>query len=462
MEAPESVPGPNQEPVDLHRVTAAMQALLEADMAAEAVTRFSRLRSRDQADVVTHLSRSARTELLERMIPNASGLIIGELDRADAVEVSQDLHPEHLARILDEASPDAAADVLRGLPKDIASQTIEGMTAAEGVAPLLEYEDDDAGGLMTPEFIALRDTMTVSQATAFVRRWATDLDPHDLSYLFVVGGDGVLMGVLDLAHLILAEPYQSVSLLMDRDVISVEAETDQEQCARLMERYSLANLPVVDGEGKLVGALHIEDMIGVIDEEATEDMYRMFGVAEEERALGPFWRSVRGRLPWLCVNLATAILAGVIITLFESTMARALALAAFLPVIAGQGGIAGTQTLTLIVRSLALGDIEPRSTKRLLTKEIGLGLVHGMALGLLVGLIVWLWKDNAYLALVVGLAMAANLIIAAAAGVIVPLGFRALRIDPALSSAVAVTTATDVFGFLVYLSLAALLIQSIA
>ena len=462
MEAPESVPDPNQEPVDLHRVTAAMQALLEADMAAEAVTRFSRLRSRDQADVVTHLSRSARTELLERMIPNASGLIIGELDRADAVEVSQDLHPEHLARILDEASPDAAADVLRGLPKDIASQTIEGMTAAEGVAPLLEYEDDDAGGLMTPEFIALRDTMTVSQATAFVRRWATDLDPHDLSYLFVVGGDGVLMGVLDLAHLILAEPYQSVSLLMDRDVISVEAETDQEQCARLMERYSLANLPVVDGEGKLVGALHIEDMIGVIDEEATEDMYRMFGVAEEERALGPFWRSVRGRLPWLCVNLATAILAGVIITLFESTMARALALAAFLPVIAGQGGIAGTQTLTLIVRSLALGDIEPRSTKRLLTKEIGLGLVHGMALGLLVGLIVWLWKDNAYLALVVGLAMAANLIIAAAAGVIVPLGFRALRIDPALSSAVAVTTATDVFGFLVYLSLAALLIQSIA
>ena len=462
MEAPESVPGPNQEPVDLHRVTAATQALLEADMAAEAVTRFSRLGSRDQADVVTHLSRSARTELLERMIPNASGLIIGELDRADAVEVSQDLHPEHLARILDEASPDAAADVLRGLPKDIASQTIEGMTAAEGVAPLLEYEDDDAGGLMTPEFIALRDTMTVSQATAFVRRWATDLDPHDLSYLFVVGGDGVLMGVLDLAHLILAEPYQSVSLLMDRDVISVEAETDQEQCARLMERYSLANLPVVDGEGKLVGALHIEDMIGVIDEEATEDMYRMFGVAEEERALGPFWRSVRGRLPWLCVNLATAILAGVIITLFESTMARALALAAFLPVIAGQGGIAGTQTLTLIVRSLALGDIEPRSTKRLLTKEIGLGLVHGMALGLLVGLIVWLWKDNAYLALVVGLAMAANLIIAAAAGVIVPLGFRALRIDPALSSAVAVTTATDVFGFLVYLSLAALLIQSIA
>lgn len=177
--------------------------------------------------------------------------------------------------------------------------------------------------------------------------------------------------------------------------------------------------------------------------------------------MGPFWRSVGGRLPWLCVNLATAMLAGFIVTLFQSTLVQAVALAAFLPVIAGQGGIAGTQTLTLIVRSLALGEISSDNGRRLLAKEIGLGLVHGVALGALAGIVALVWKGSEYLALVVAVAMLANLVVAGASGVLVPLGFRALRIDPALASAVAVTTFTDVIGFLVYLGLAALLIRLI-
>ncbi len=430
-------------------------------MAPEALTRISRLRSRDQADVVSQLPGKVRSELLERLDPETAGALVEELDRAAAIEISRDLKPEHLARILDQASPDAAADVLRGLPETLASLTIERMTEADGVTRLLDYEDDDAGGLMTPEFIALRDSMTVTQALAFVRRWATDLDPQDVLYLFVVGRNGMLTGVINLAQLVVAKPSQRISLLMDPDVISVPAETDQEPCAGLMRRDGLGNLPVVDGDGRLVGVLHLENMIGVIDEEATEDMYRMFGVAEE-KAFGPFWRSVRGRLPWLCVNLGTAILAGLVITLFESTLARALALTAFLPVIAGQGGIAGTQTLTVIVRSMGLGDIGSGNARRLLSKEVRLGLVHGLALGVLVGIVAWLWQGNAYLALVVGVAMAINLVIAASAGALVPLGLRALRIDPALASSVAVTTATDVFGFLVFLGLARLVIESIA
>jgi len=237
--------------------------------------------------------------------------------------------------------------------------------------------------------------------------------------------------------------------------------TDQEEAARLMDRYNVRHLAVVDDAGKLVGALKLESIIEVLEEEATEDMYRMIGVDEEEKVLGPFWHSVRNRLPWLCVNLATAVFAGFVISLFESTLARAAVLASFLPVIAGQGGIAGTQTLTLMVRSIALGEVTFKNMRWLLFKETGLGIVHGIALAILVGAIAIVWKGNEWLALVVFVAMIGNLVVAGISGVIVPLGFKAIGIDPALSSAVAVTTFTDVLGFLIYLGLAAATISLI-
>ena len=443
-----------QDPEELGRVADSFKELLDNEMAAEAVVRFSRLRPPDQADVMAQLSRDAQAKLLSQLTPKSLSTIIEELEPEEAVELSQGMEPEQLSQVLDQTSPDVAADVLRGLPEDAATETLQQMAEAADVAPLLEYEDDDAGGLMTPEYIALRDTMTVTEAMAFVRQWSRDLDPEDVSHLFVVDYENVLKGEINLAQLVLAIPNQHVSLLMHPDVISVPAETDQEECARLMERYELRNLPVVDDTRRLVGVLKLEDMVGVLQDEATEDMFRMIGVGEVERALGPFWRSVRGRLPWLCVNLGTAILAGLVITLFQSTMTRAVVLAAFLPVIAGQGGIAGTQTLTLIVRSFALGEISTANAKRLVVKEVGLGLVHGVVLGLLVGIIALAWKGSEYLALVVAAAMLLNMIVAGVSGVLVPLGFKALRIDPALASAVAVTTVTDIVGFLVFLGFA--------
>ena len=464
MEEPQSREGGSfllSEPADLSRITTAIHQLLENDMALEAVARFSNLRPPDQADVMAGLGREPRAELLGRLTAETLGPAIGEMKPADAVELSQGLEPERLSLVLDQTSPDVAADILRGLSGDLAATTLRLMEKADDVAPLLEYEDDDAGGLMTPEFLALHEEMTVAEAMAFVRRWSSELDPEDVSYLLVIDGDGVLKGGLSLAELVLARPYQRVSILMRQNPISVPVDTDQEHCARLMEHYNLHKLPVVDDRSRLAGVLNLADMMEVLEDEATEDMYKIFGVDEEEKAMGPFWRSVRGRLPWLCVNLATAMLAGFIVTLFQSTLVQAVALAAFLPVIAGQGGIAGTQTLTLIVRSLALGEISSDNGKRLLAKEIGLGLVHGVALGALAGIVALVWKGSEYLALVVAVAMLANLVVAGASGVLVPLGFRALRIDPALASAVAVTTFTDVIGFLVYLGLAALLIRLI-
>ena len=310
---------------------------------------------------------------------------------------------------------------------------------------------------MTPELMALSERMNVSEAMTRIRAWARQYDSNDITQVYVVDSRNVLIGAVTLGALVLARPYQLISLIMETEVVSVEADMDQEEVARLMERYDLQSIPVTDSEGRLLGSIGVEEIIDVVEEEATEDMYRMVGVHEEEKAAGPFWRSVRGHLPWLCVNLGTALAAGLVVKMFESTMAQAVALAAFLPVIAGQGGIAWTQTLTLTVRSIALGELIG-SPWKLMDKELGLGIVHGAVVGILVAVITFGWQRNEYIALVVGVAMVVNMMVAGISGVIVSLGLLAIRVDPALGSAVAVTTLTNVLGFLIYLGLAALMI----
>ena len=410
---------------DVARVASILEDLADEGLITEAMVRLKRLRIADQAEALLRISPEAQVVLLAVLPSEDLGAIIEVLEVEDAVAVCEKIENSKLPEVFDAASPEIAADVLKALEPASAEDVLAEMETAPEVIPLLEYEDDDAGGLMTPEFVALRETMNVGQALDFVRLWAREVgpDPEYLHYLFVVDWDGALKGGLSLAQLVLASRSQFVSLLMDEDIISVGVETDQEEAARLMERYDIFNLPVMDDDGRLVGVVWLDDMIRVLDDEATEDMFRMIGVAEEEKALGPFWRSVRNRLPWLVVNLGTAVLAGFVITLFQSTMGQVVALAAFLPVIAGQGGIAGTQTLTLIIRSITLGEVSPANTRRLLLKELGLGLVRGLALGLVVGVIAFIWKGSEYLALVVGIAMAANLVVAGISGVIVPLGF---------------------------------------
>ena len=440
------------------QLSGVINMLMEEGLYDEPAIRFSRLLPRDQADILSILSVEHLAALIDRISLEA---LAEATEGLDASDVSQALPNGMLADLLDVISPHVAADVLRALPQDVADSALESMEAAAEVAPLMAYEDDGTVGLMTPEFIAIHETVTVSQAMSFIRTWAEEYGAANISQVFLVDNDGVVTGTASLSQLVLARPFHDVSLIMNRDVISVATGTNQEEVARIMERHDIHRLPVVDDANRIVDMVVIDDIIDVFEHEATEDMFRMIGVDQGERALDPFWRSVRGRLPWLCVNLATAIAAGLVITLYQSTMIQAVALAAFLPVIAGQGGIAGTQTLTLIVRSIALGELATGNAKRLLFKEAGLGLIHGIVVGLLVAGIAFAWKGNPWLALVVGLAMTANMMVAGVSGVLVPLGLRALKIDPGLASAVAVTTATDVIGFLIYLGLATLMITLI-
>ncbi|MEE9261320.1 MAG: magnesium transporter, partial [Dehalococcoidia bacterium] len=256
----------------------------------------------------------------------------------------------------------------------------------------------------------------------------------------------------------LARPSAIISDIMDRDVISVPVGTDQEESARLMDRYNLNYLPVIEQGQKLVGLILVEDVVDVLQEEATEDMYRISGLGRE-RLFGPLKSSVARRLPWLFVNLGTTVLAALVISLFESTIEGLVILAVFLPMVAGQGGIGGTQTLTLVVRGMALGEIFRDRGYRLLTRELALGLMHGVLLGVAAGVLAWVWKGNATLGLVLGIAMMGNMVVAGLTGAGVPLMLRKLGMDPAVSAAVFVTTVTDVLGFLLFLGLAAALVN---
>jgi magnesium transporter len=247
--------------------------------------------------------------------------------------------------------------------------------------------------------------------------------------------------------------------LMNRDVKCVSVDDDQEKIAQLFEHYHYLALPVLEKDGRLVGIVSAKEVMGVLQHEATEDMQLMVGLSGEERAYTPWQISIRRRLPWLCVNLLTAFVAGAVVQIFEGTIARWTALAIFLPIVAGQGGNAGAQTLTVIVREMALGEMSIADGRKALMKEAILGILNGLAIGLLVGVAGYFWKGSAALGIVVGVAMLLNMVAAALSGVFVPYTLRAFKIDPALASSIFVTTVTDVAGFFFFLGLAALALK---
>ena len=426
--------------------------LLNDGQADTALARFRQLYPVDQGDVLENMAESSQVLLLEALSPTETADILEEMEPQAAADVSKEVPSDRLARILEQTSTDVAADILQLLPEENLEQTLQAMSDAQEVTSLLQYRTDSAGGLMTLDYPVVREMVTSPNALDQLRLLGPEAE--NINSLLVVDDHDRLVGSLSIARLALARPTSVVGDIAEHDVISVTAETDQEECARLMERYNLIQLPVVDQNGRLTGVILAQDMVDVVVEEATEDMYRMAGVAGE-RVMGPLGNSLRRRLPWLYINLATVLLAGLMISFFESTIFKFTALAVFLPVVAGQGGIGGTQTVTLVVRSMALGELPRNLSRRILKREVALGLINGALLGLVVGLVAYGWKNNVTLAVVLGAAMLGNMLVAGLAGAGVPLLLRRLGLDPAVSSAVFVTTFTDVIGFLLFLGLAA-------
>ena len=433
-----------------------VRAALDAGDFSRVLSLFAHLHPSDQGDLLGELDPETRRMLLWALGPEAAADVIEKLDPGLAIEFTEDIPTETLADVLDEASPDVAADVLRGLPDEVSEPTLEAMEASRDVEYLLEYGDETAGGHMTTRYVSVDRDSTVANALDALRLAEPDLS--DAGTVFVTDGNGNLAGRIGIGELALGRPAFRVGDLMEERVYSVDVETDQEECARLMSRYDLDRLAVVDGDRRLVGVIRDDDLVDVVVQEATEDIYRLAGLGDE-RVFGSLRSSVRHRLPWLYVNLATVLLAAVVIGVFESTITRFAVLAAFVPVVMGQGGMSGVQTMTLVVRAITLGDVEPRHALRLAGREAWLGILHGAAIGLALGVLLGLWKSNAALGVVIGVATLGTMIIGGTFGALVPLALRRAGIDPALASATVVTTATDVIGALISLGMAAMLIE---
>lgn len=415
----------------------------------------------DIADLLKYLDVEKRRYLFDALDAETASRVILELDENIREELVGTMANRRLSELVGEMYSDDAADFVGELPQEVAEKVLEQIEPYESakVEQLLEHKADSAGGIMALEFIAVEEDRTVDQAIFEIRRKAEEVE--EVYSVYVIDYAGKLVGVLPLKKLILSSPHTRVSELMEREVISVEAGTDQEEVAKLVRKYDLVAVPVVDAQGRLVGRITIDDVVDVIEEEASEDLLRMGGVDEDERVFNTPLQSIRRRLPWLYVNLLTAILAASVVGLFQATIARAVVLAMFMPIVAGMGGNAGTQTLTVIVRSLALGEVTFANARRALLKEVLVGLGNGFANGLIVALIVYFWKGNPVLGLVLGLAMIINMFVAALSGTMIPIALKALRLDPALASGVFVTTFTDVFGFFSFLGLATLFITQL-
>lgn len=413
------------------------------------------------ADVADQLQRLPPEEAREvlRQLPRKEGAaVLAELNAEAWPTLVAELSASELAELVHELPDPQAVDLLLTLSVEHRGDVLRGLAAEETkhISALMQDRPDSAGGIMSNRFLTLRTDQTVEECQRLLRGKAEAMGPETISYLYVTDSASKLAGIVSMRDLVFQRPDRDIAEIMNRDVKHVSVEDDQERIAQLFEHYHYMALPVLEQDGRLVGIVAANQVIDIVQKEATEDMQLMVGLSGEERALTPWQKSIRRRLPWLCINLATAFLAGAVVGAFETTIAAWTALAIFLPIVAGQGGNAGAQTLTVIIRDMALGELSIGDGKKALLKELTLGLVNGAAIGLIVGLVSFLWKGSVVLGVVVGMAMVLNMIAAAFSGVLVPYTLRAFKIDPALASSILVTTVTDVAGFFFFLGLAAL------
>lgn len=440
-------------------IASEVRELIEAGQEHRAWERVRRLHPADIGMIVAGLPRTSRDTMLRVMSPETVAWMLRQMNPIEAGRVGTRLGARVLTPVLGQLHPQQAFDTLRRLPlrtaRDLAS--ILPRAGEESETVLLEHPPDTAGSLMVDRYPSAAIDGTAEAARASLR--ALDEDRGRFTLVFVMDGDH-LAGQVEMVDLALADTGTPLRELATPVVATVAPDTPAEECARLQRHYNLTQLPVLDDEARLIGVVPAESLLSATIEQDTRQMLRVASVSGET-VDGPLAASVRTRLPWLTANLGTTFLAAATIALFESTLARVVVLAAFLPVVAGQGGIAGTQSLTLLVRSMALGELVGVGARRLLVREVLLGLVHGVWLGLLVAAIAVVWQGSPGLGVVLGIAMLGNMLIAGAVGAGVPLLLRRIGIDPAVASAVIVTTATDVFGFLLFLGVATALIELI-
>jgi magnesium transporter len=434
-----------------------MVELVRQGEVATFVRRAHEFEPADLADVLAALEEEERVAVVQALPPELASHALAELpEDMHAGETLAALGPERAAEIVEELEDDDAADLLGELPTEEQERILQEVEHRADVDRLLRYDEETAGGLMTTHTVTVLNTDTVDQALDRVRRQSEEVT--DFYQIFVVDRGRRLVGLLPFKDLVVNKPDRVIGTFMADADITVAPELDQEEVARLMARYNLPSVPVVDEGGRLLGRVTFDDVIDVVEAETTEDLLKFGGVSPDEELAAGWNEAVKSRLPWLYVNLATAFLAGGVVYVFQGTVQRTVTLAVWMPVIAGMGGNAGTQALAVTVRRLALGLIPGHLFARVVGKEILVGMINGVAIGIVVGIVAAVLGEGSRLGLVVFLAMTGNLLVAGFAGAFIPIVLERLGVDPAIASSIFVTTFTDVCGFLLLLGLAGALL----
>ena len=429
---------------------------LDAGDAAALRELVGELHEADAGAVIEALDPELRPRLIALMGADFDFTALTQVDDTIREEILEELPPETVAEGVRDLDSDDAVTILEDLPKEDQAEILDQLPPVERVAlkRSLDYPEDSAGRRMQDEFIAVGPDWTVGQTIDYMRE-TPDL-PDRFWEIYVVGADRRLTGVVALDRLLRTKRPVPVHDLFDEDLRPVQATDDQEEVARLFERYDLVSAPVVDGDGRLVGVITFDDIVDVIEEEAEEDIKALGGVRGEEELSDSVWTIAKSRFPWLFANLLTALISAWVISNFEGAIAKMVALAVLMPIVASMGGNAGTQTMTVTVRALATRELSSVNALRIVRRELLVGLFNGLAFAVIMGTVAMFWFNVTDLGLVMGLAMVTVLAAAALGGILIPLVLTRFGVDPAVSSGPFVTTITDVVGFLSFLGIATL------
>lgn len=397
-----------------------------------------------------------RRILWELVDPEISGEVIHELSDEIQLEFLDEMDSVEVASLTEGLDVDDVVDILQQLPDRVISEVLQAMSTQDRqrVESVLTYDEDTAGGLMDTEVITVHPDTTVDVVLRYLRRF--DEIPETTDNLFVVNRDDKFVGNLPLGMLLTSSPTTKVREVMNTEVRGIHVELTDSDVAQLFQRHDLVSAPVIDDENRLLGRITIDDVVDVIVEDADHSLLAMAGLSDTEDTFSSIGKTAPRRAVWLGVNLLTAIFASTAISIFEDALDKVVALAILMPIVASMGGVAGSQTLTVVIRGMALGQIERSNLNWLLSKEFAVGALNGLLYALIVGCVVSLWFQDATMALIIGLAMAINLMAAALSGTLLPVLLKFLKIDPALAGTVILTTITDVVGFISFLGLATL------
>lgn len=418
--------------------------------------RLKTLHAADLAHLLESLPVKDRRIVFDLIEPEMHGPILAEVSEGVLPFLVREMEPEELVQAAEAMDVDDAADLVGDLPEDVAKDLLDAMDLQDRlrIEQALSYEEETAGGLMEPVPVTLRPDLTVAQVLRYARRRGL---PKRTDKLFVVDRKGKLVGSLRLSFLVSSRETDTVESIMASSPRTIHVNTPEDEVAMLFERYDMVSAAVVDDEGRLLGRITVDDVVDVIRDRGEQQMMNLAGVSEEEDLFAPVGTTARGRSIWLGLNMVTAFLAAWVVGLFQATIKEVVALAVLMPIVAGMGGNAGIQTLTVVIRALALGQISSANKLDLLRKELLVGLLNGLLFAFVVGGAAVLWFKNWMLGAVIALAMCINMLNAALFGGLIPLMLKRLGVDPPLAGSVFLTTVTDVVGFFVFLGLASLI-----